>query len=487
MPEHVVHALEPVEVDEQERDSGPAAPRPGECRGHLLDEERSAPETGQTIVRGVVFEPLLEPLALGDVLERSEEGGHGPVGVAERDRTHAHPTGRAIGQRDAELARRRAFAPSRILRRVALLLAQALEVVVRDDRRPTASQRLEVRQAGEARERGIHERATIFEIHLEDADRALPDERAPAGLAIEDGLVDRAHDRALHVGMIEQVPHHERHVVPTVVLVVHAHAHFDVDARRDAAARERVDHDGEIVLVHPFRDADAQVVEPGEPGVRAEAPEHDPRADVGAEDRDCVGQRADDIRVANVERLGVGAVAFRRGERRNPCHRACIDIGGAQPYSVTAMTTNFASPQDLLGAVGADLGVTDWVTITQDQIDKFADATLDNQWIHVDTERAKAGPFGTPIAHGYLTMSLAAHFLSELVHVSNISMGINYGVDKVRFPAPVPVNSRVHAKGELLEAKEVPGGVQATVRLTMEREGGDKPVAIVDAISRYLA
>jgi len=151
------------------------------------------------------------------------------------------------------------------------------------------------------------------------------------------------------------------------------------------------------------------------------------------------------------------------------------------------MTTNFASPQDLLGAVGTDLGVTDWVTITQDQIDKFAEATLDNQWIHVDTERAKAGPFGTPIAHGFLTMSLAAHFLSQLVHVSNISMGINYGVDKVRFPAPVPVNSRVHAKGELLAATEVAGGVQATVRITIEREGGDKPVAVVDSISRYLS
>jgi len=151
------------------------------------------------------------------------------------------------------------------------------------------------------------------------------------------------------------------------------------------------------------------------------------------------------------------------------------------------MTTNFASPQELLGSTGADLGVTDWVTITQDQINKFADATLDNQWIHVDTERAKAGPFGGPIAHGYLTMSLAAHFLSQLVHVSNISMGINYGVDKVRFPAPVPVGSRVRARGELLDAKEVPGGVQATVRVTVELEGGAKPAAIVETISRYLA
>jgi acyl dehydratase len=151
------------------------------------------------------------------------------------------------------------------------------------------------------------------------------------------------------------------------------------------------------------------------------------------------------------------------------------------------MTTDFSSPQDLLGSVGADLGVTEWIKITQDQINKFAEATLDNQWIHVDTERAKAGPFGGPIAHGYLTLSLASHFLAQLVHVSGISMGINYGVDRVRFPSPVPVGSRVRGRGELVDAKEVPGGVQATVRVTVEREDGDKPAAIVDTISRYLA
>jgi acyl dehydratase len=151
------------------------------------------------------------------------------------------------------------------------------------------------------------------------------------------------------------------------------------------------------------------------------------------------------------------------------------------------MTTEFASPQALLGAVGADLGTTDWVTITQDQINQFAEATLDNQWIHVDTERAKAGPFGAPIAHGYLTMSLAAYFGAQLVRVGGISMGINYGADKVRFPSPVPVGSKLRAHGELMDAKEVPGGVQTTVRITIEREGADKPAAIVDAISRYLA
>ena len=151
------------------------------------------------------------------------------------------------------------------------------------------------------------------------------------------------------------------------------------------------------------------------------------------------------------------------------------------------MTTLFENPRALLSAAGRDVGVTDWITITQDQIDKFAEATLDNQWIHCDIERAKQGPFGAPIAHGYLTMSLASHFLAELVRVEGISMGINYGTEKVRFPAPVPVGSRLRGRGEVLEAKEVPGGVQATTRITIEREGGDKPAAIVDTVSRYLA
>jgi acyl dehydratase len=149
------------------------------------------------------------------------------------------------------------------------------------------------------------------------------------------------------------------------------------------------------------------------------------------------------------------------------------------------MTTKFDAPEALLGAVGTKLGPTDWTTVTQDQIDKFADATGDHQWIHVDPERAKAGPFGATIAHGYLTMSLASKFMADLISVSNISMGINYGVDKVRFPAPVPVNSKLRGAGEIVDAKEVPGGVQATIRVTIERDGVDKPAAIVDAIARY--
>ena len=151
------------------------------------------------------------------------------------------------------------------------------------------------------------------------------------------------------------------------------------------------------------------------------------------------------------------------------------------------MMTTFGSPKDLLDAAGTELGPTDWITITQDQINAFADATLDNQWIHVDTERAKAGPFGAPIAHGYLTMSLASHFLGQLVRVEGISMGINYGAEKVRFPSPVPVGSRLRGRGEILDAKEVPGGVQATTRITIEREGSEKPAAVVEAVSRYLA
>jgi acyl dehydratase len=150
------------------------------------------------------------------------------------------------------------------------------------------------------------------------------------------------------------------------------------------------------------------------------------------------------------------------------------------------MTTEFDGPKALLDSIGADLGTTDWITITQEQINAFAGATLDNQWIHVDTERAKAGPFGAPIAHGYLTMSLAAYFLGQLVRVTGISMGINYGADKVRFPSPVPVGSKLRGRGELMDAKEVPGGVQVTIRVTIEREGSDKPAAIVDALTRYV-
>jgi acyl dehydratase len=149
------------------------------------------------------------------------------------------------------------------------------------------------------------------------------------------------------------------------------------------------------------------------------------------------------------------------------------------------MTSVFETPAELKTAEGKHLGYSDWLEITQDRIDKFADATGDHQWIHVDPERAKDGPFGACIAHGYLTQSLVNLFLPQILEVRGISMGVNYGADKLRFPAPVPVGSRIRGGGELLEVEEVKGGVQATIRVTVEIEGGDRPGCVIDTISRY--
>ncbi|HVN50955.1 MAG TPA: MaoC family dehydratase [Acidimicrobiales bacterium] len=141
---------------------------------------------------------------------------------------------------------------------------------------------------------------------------------------------------------------------------------------------------------------------------------------------------------------------------------------------------------DMKAAVGRHLGTSDWLEITQSRIDQFADATGDHQWIHVDPERAAAGPFGTTIAHGYLTLSLSNALLPEIVEVQGVSMGVNYGVGKVRFPAPVPVGSRIRASAELVAADDVPGGVQTTVLITVELEGSDKPACVIESLSRYL-
>jgi len=138
-------------------------------------------------------------------------------------------------------------------------------------------------------------------------------------------------------------------------------------------------------------------------------------------------------------------------------------------------------------AAGRHLGYSDWLTMTQERIDLFADATEDHQWIHVDPERAKGGPFGATIAHGYLTLSLVSHFLFQVVEVKGISMGINYGTNKVRFPSPVRVGSRIRGGVEIASVEEVPGGVQSTARVTVEIEGGDKPACVAEIISRYLA
>ncbi|MBS1837160.1 MAG: MaoC family dehydratase [Actinobacteria bacterium] len=143
--------------------------------------------------------------------------------------------------------------------------------------------------------------------------------------------------------------------------------------------------------------------------------------------------------------------------------------------------------------VGADLGTTEWVQITQERIDEFADATGDHQWIHVDVERARAeSPFGGPIAHGYLTLSMVNLFLPDLLTVERCSIGLNIGLDKVRFPAPVPAGSRVRARGEVVAASEEKGGVQVTVRVTLERDlAGDgvtdpKPACVADTVSRFM-
>ena len=149
------------------------------------------------------------------------------------------------------------------------------------------------------------------------------------------------------------------------------------------------------------------------------------------------------------------------------------------------MTVVFSNADELIVAEGRDLGVTDWVEIRQQRIDQFADATDDHQWIHVDPERAKDGPFGACIAHGYLTLALANLFLPQLVSYQRLKMGVNYGCDKVRFPAPVKVNARIRGRGEVVAAEPVKGdGVQVTVRISVEIDGSDKPGCVVDTISR---
>ena len=145
----------------------------------------------------------------------------------------------------------------------------------------------------------------------------------------------------------------------------------------------------------------------------------------------------------------------------------------------------FPSPDDLLGAIGEALGPTAWLTVTQDSIDLFARATGDHQWIHVDVERAKAGPFGRTIAHGYLTMSLVNHFLPEMIAVHRVAMGVNVGADRLRFLSPVPAGSRLRATGEIVAVEAIKGAIQATIRVTLELEGSEKPACMVDTISRY--
>jgi acyl dehydratase len=135
---------------------------------------------------------------------------------------------------------------------------------------------------------------------------------------------------------------------------------------------------------------------------------------------------------------------------------------------------------------GTELGTSDWYEVTQEHVNLFADATGDHQWIHVDVERAKAeSPFGGPIAHGYLTLSLLAVLSDQVLAVTDTAMGVNYGLNKVRFPAPVPVGSKVRLTAGLKDVEEVAGGLQLTLSAVIEREGGDKPVCIAEPVYRY--
>ncbi|OCC22613.1 dehydratase [Croceicoccus estronivorus] len=150
------------------------------------------------------------------------------------------------------------------------------------------------------------------------------------------------------------------------------------------------------------------------------------------------------------------------------------------------MPTIFESPRDLLGKEGTKLEASEWLTVEQERIDAFADCTGDHQWIHVDPVKAKDGPFGATIAHGYLTLSLVNMFMPQMVEVRGFSAGVNVGMDKTRFLNPVVVGSRIRGTAEIVSAEEVKGGaIQAVIRVTVEIEGKDRPACVVDTINRY--
>jgi acyl dehydratase len=152
------------------------------------------------------------------------------------------------------------------------------------------------------------------------------------------------------------------------------------------------------------------------------------------------------------------------------------------------MATHIEGIEALKARAGEHLGYSDWLEITQDQVNRFADATGDHQWIHVDPERAKReSPFGGPIAHGYLTLSLAPALLAQVWSVGGVQMGVNYGCNKVRFPAPVPVGAKLRLGAKLQEVEEIPGGAQVVMGLTFEVEGQEKPACVAEAVYRFYA
>ena len=146
----------------------------------------------------------------------------------------------------------------------------------------------------------------------------------------------------------------------------------------------------------------------------------------------------------------------------------------------------FDSPDDLIGKEGTVLGPTDWEEISQDRINMFAEATGDYQWIHTDPVKAQEGPFGSTVAHGYLTLALTNLFLPSLLQVTNISMGINYGTNRVRFPNPARVGSDLRAVGTISAVEEISGGIQVVITVTVEINGEPKPACVVESISRFM-
>jgi acyl dehydratase len=153
---------------------------------------------------------------------------------------------------------------------------------------------------------------------------------------------------------------------------------------------------------------------------------------------------------------------------------------------VTVAITVLDGHDEVVAAVGQHLGYSDWLLIDQHRVNTFADATGDHQWIHVDVGRATAGIFGGPIAHGYLTLSLSNFFLPQIVEVTGFAAGLNYGTNRVRFVEPVLVGARIRAGAELTGVIDVPGGLQTTMTVTVEIEGGTKPACVIESISRWL-
>lgn len=147
----------------------------------------------------------------------------------------------------------------------------------------------------------------------------------------------------------------------------------------------------------------------------------------------------------------------------------------------------FSGLDELAAAAGSELGPTEWMEITQDRVNLFADATDDHQWIHVDPEKAAGGPFGGTIAHGLLTLSLLPHFTHQMYRVDNVAMAINYGYNKVRFITPVRVGAKVRARAVIADVAQLAGAVQSTMTVTVEIEGSDKPAAVAESIVRFLA